>query len=336
MLCSLRMFLDTCDEVDKRCRDFIWGDTVDERTVHLVNWRQVCTPKDWGGLGLRSARLINQTALMKAGWQLITGGKDLWVKTLKAKYKCGRGILPKVNKDRACSNMWRGICHAWPEVLNNIAWRVGDGALINYWKDKWVTDEGKLQDVVLRPLSVTEENLRVANLVNSEGFWKTNVLSDLIPAGIIQKILAMAGPHANRGEDRIAWNRTADGCFSNATAYESLLDTNLKDSSGVPKKVWKWKINQDALITTSWRRRRNLDASATCPICGVEDETVLHMVRDCTRMKLVWKALLGASVPQVSFFADDLSKWLDSNLMSIEFKRGFRWPLIFGTAVLLA
>lgn len=134
---------------------------------------------------LRSTRLINQTALMKAGWNLIIGGKVLWVKNLKSKYKCGRGVLPKVNRDRASSNLWRGICHAWPEVLNNIAWRVGDGTLINCWSDEWVTTAGKLNDVVLKPLSEAEQNLRVINLATSEVSWNLNVLSNLIASGIV-------------------------------------------------------------------------------------------------------------------------------------------------------
>lgn len=66
-----------CDEIDKKCRSFVWGDTADKKRVHLVNWKRLCSLKDWGGLGLRSARAINQTALMKASWHLIKGREEL-------------------------------------------------------------------------------------------------------------------------------------------------------------------------------------------------------------------------------------------------------------------
>lgn len=59
-----------CDEIDKKCRNFVWGDSAEVRHVHLVNWQKLCCPKEWGGLGLRTARTINRTALMKAGWHL--------------------------------------------------------------------------------------------------------------------------------------------------------------------------------------------------------------------------------------------------------------------------
>lgn len=40
-----------CDVIDKRCRDFLWGDTVTVRHMHLVNWGKVCKPKAWGAWG---------------------------------------------------------------------------------------------------------------------------------------------------------------------------------------------------------------------------------------------------------------------------------------------
>lgn len=52
-----------------------------------------------GGLGLRSARAINQTALLKARWHLITAREDVWVKTIKSKYKVGNDLVPKINRE---------------------------------------------------------------------------------------------------------------------------------------------------------------------------------------------------------------------------------------------
>lgn len=34
-----------CDEVDKICRKFIWGDETDQRKIHLISWEKVCMPK---------------------------------------------------------------------------------------------------------------------------------------------------------------------------------------------------------------------------------------------------------------------------------------------------
>lgn len=45
-----------CNEIHKKCRKFISGDSDNHQSVHLVNWKKLCSPKDNSGLGLREAR----------------------------------------------------------------------------------------------------------------------------------------------------------------------------------------------------------------------------------------------------------------------------------------
>ena len=70
MLCKLHAGLDQCDEVDQKCRAFIWGDNENQRRVHTVAWENICKPKAWGGLGLKAARNVNSALMMKMGWFL--------------------------------------------------------------------------------------------------------------------------------------------------------------------------------------------------------------------------------------------------------------------------
>lgn len=85
-----------CEEIDKKCRRFVWGEMERDRHIHMVNWQRLCTPKAWGGLGLRSARQINQASLMKAGWHMIARREDMWVEVVRSKYKCGRDLVPHI------------------------------------------------------------------------------------------------------------------------------------------------------------------------------------------------------------------------------------------------
>lgn len=120
-----------CDEIDKSCRRFFWGETENVRHMHSVSWSNICQPKELGGLSLRTARNINHASLVKAAWDLTTKQEDLWVEVVRSKYKCGKDVLPIIDNDRAGSNLWRGVCSTWKGVQQNIIWRLGRGRTIN-------------------------------------------------------------------------------------------------------------------------------------------------------------------------------------------------------------
>ncbi|CAN1129754.1 Putative ribonuclease H protein At1g65750 [Linum perenne] len=57
--------VNTCEEIDRRIRNFVWGTTSEERKVSLVAWEKICLPKEKGGLGLKMARQLNRAYLTK-------------------------------------------------------------------------------------------------------------------------------------------------------------------------------------------------------------------------------------------------------------------------------
>lgn len=99
-----------CDEIDKKCHQFVWGETDGVKKMHLINWKRVCSPKQWGGLGLCTVRNINLVSMMKVGWNLISNKDDMWVEVIRSKYKCGRSPIPIINYGMLGSNFWHGIC----------------------------------------------------------------------------------------------------------------------------------------------------------------------------------------------------------------------------------
>ncbi|GMP55674.1 hypothetical protein CsSME_00020426 [Camellia sinensis var. sinensis] len=56
-----------CDAIDRLNKNFLWGDTLERKKVHLVKWDTVCTLKKHGGLGLKKARDQNVALLSKLG-----------------------------------------------------------------------------------------------------------------------------------------------------------------------------------------------------------------------------------------------------------------------------
>nr|XP_009600178.1 uncharacterized protein LOC104095699 [Nicotiana tomentosiformis] len=55
-------------EMDKICRDYLWGSTEDHRKLTLVAWDRVCTPKKYGGLNIKGCK----------NWNIAVVGKLLW------------------------------------------------------------------------------------------------------------------------------------------------------------------------------------------------------------------------------------------------------------------
>lgn len=200
-----------CEEIDKSCRRFLWGDTGEVRHLHSVSWAKICKPKAWGGLSLRSARNINQATLMKVAWDLTSRRDDLWVEVVRSKYKCGKDLMPNIDCNRAGSNLWRGICGAWKGVQQNLVWRISRGYSINVWNSLWIPEKGKIIDHARGLVNDNEAGLTVADLMNNEGAWDLEKIRHYLPDDILQFIFSINPPSTSRQYDRIAWKLSKDG-----------------------------------------------------------------------------------------------------------------------------
>lgn len=58
--CIFKMSMAVANDVDAKCRKFLWSDTYYQRKFSLVKWDIVCKEKMKGGLGLRQMKVLNQ------------------------------------------------------------------------------------------------------------------------------------------------------------------------------------------------------------------------------------------------------------------------------------
>uniref|UniRef100_A0A2N9H5P7 Reverse transcriptase domain-containing protein n=1 Tax=Fagus sylvatica TaxID=28930 RepID=A0A2N9H5P7_FAGSY len=87
--------------IEKLQRDFLWGGMGDEHKYHLVNWHQICTPLQQGGLGIRNLSIFNKALL----------GKWLW----RVQQPYGVGL-------------WKFIRAGWDSFSSHLTFKVGDGS----------------------------------------------------------------------------------------------------------------------------------------------------------------------------------------------------------------
>jgi hypothetical protein len=72
--------------IEKLQRNFLLEGMGEEFKHHLVGWDKVCTPKEKGGLGIRSLILFNKALLGKWLWRFGLEEHHLWRRVLVAKY----------------------------------------------------------------------------------------------------------------------------------------------------------------------------------------------------------------------------------------------------------
>jgi hypothetical protein len=74
--------------IDKICKNFLWAgvDKGTNRHIALMRWSIICTPKQFGGLGLLNLKYMNQALLLKWWWRFSVDYVHLWKSVLIIKY----------------------------------------------------------------------------------------------------------------------------------------------------------------------------------------------------------------------------------------------------------
>ena len=146
----------------------------------------------------------------------------------------------------------------------------------------------------------------------------------------------------SRGSDKLAWAGNPRGSFDLKSAYIISIGD---DNSPQIKLGWVWKFEALPRIKSFiWQCahnsigvkgclvKRGMEEDDCCPICQLEPKTILHALRNCTRVKAVW-GQLGIGVQNHDFWRNDTQEWLRSNGKDSNIRGGFQWRILFPTAM---
>ncbi|CAN1831532.1 Putative ribonuclease H protein At1g65750 [Linum perenne] len=318
-----------CEKIDQRIRTFIWGSDQGKRKVHLVKWEVICKPKELGGLGLRSAKSLNQAFLLKIAWGILKRPYELWVELLLTKYlkKSSNGLLPRGT--RRFSNLWRGVKEVWPFLNMGMHWGIGDGQHTKFWTDKWL-DSGQCIIEFISGTSQIDTNAKVIDFVKSDGSWDMERLQALLPASMMSQVMGMCPPTASLGQDAPVWGLEGSGLFSVKTGY--LLIQGADSGSEVERSRWKiiwnwagpskirhfmWLVHHDRLMTNKERNRRHISDNSDCGCCAGIEESVDHALRCCPIAKTIWLKVYSRAQSH-RFFTAAFPIWWEENLRRSE------------------
>ena len=145
------------------------------------------------------------------------GGDSLVYRVIKAKYFPTDDFVHALIGHNP-SYTWRSLISAQSLVIKGMHWRVGNGASIKIWQDKWLP--GVSSHRVLSPRMFLSADMNVVDLIDSgTAKWKNEVIDSLfIPyeAELIKSIPLSA----TLPVDKIVWVETTNGNFTIRSAYK--------------------------------------------------------------------------------------------------------------------
>ena len=312
--CLLPTFI--TKELDKLNRNFLWGDTVEKKKVHLLNWKTITQAKEDGGLGIKRSKSQNLALLASRAWKLHFSTGEVWAKLFKSKY-------PDARSPHCCKSIvHKGLCMAARICDRGKGWLIQNGLSIKVWHDNWFGPE-TLRDRISGPLSSQDATLRVCDLWDSSNNWDLGKISFQLPPSLIQIIKAIPKPRNALSEDKPYWQFSSDGQFNSKSAYK--IASNLEkpySSSGSWKWIWKlntlpriayfvWLACHNKLSTKSLLMKRKIIPEDSCTLCKGASETPLHILRDCPRVAPIWQKIGLPTLPD-SFSSSNISNWMNA------------------------
>jgi hypothetical protein len=306
-------------------REFLWGGPSGGRKISWVSWKEVCKPKNQGGLGVRDVGKVNLSLLIKWRWRLLQRGNALWKDILVAKYGsivrsevhwCGRGVHYRA------SGWWKDMCGidikdggSW--FGQNVSRKIGNGYSTRFWHDCW-TGTSPLCDRFPRLFSIStiKDGLVGEVWVNRERLWSgawgwRRRLFGWEEALLHDLSLAIPMLTLSEEEDEWKWGLEEDGSFSVKSSYlfldklfmpeSSLSEEDLRVfsliwKSPAPSKVlaFSWKLLRDRLPTRNNLALRGVHVNGgvlDCVHCHGREEDAAHLFLFCDFVDLVWKKI---------------------------------------------
>ncbi|KAK3219608.1 hypothetical protein Dsin_013578 [Dipteronia sinensis] len=79
-------FAKVAKKIEKLQRDFFWGDGIEKRKIHSIDWDSLCKSKKAGGLGIEHIMDKNRGLMAKWVWRFDLEVSSLWKKVICATY----------------------------------------------------------------------------------------------------------------------------------------------------------------------------------------------------------------------------------------------------------
>ncbi|XP_026455374.1 uncharacterized protein LOC113356446 [Papaver somniferum] len=275
-------------QCERAIRNFIWtGDSNVSRVV-VVAYDKVCFPFEEGVLGLTRLETMNTALLMKLWWKIRTSKKK-WAGFLRAKCFNRNGCIKLKGLK---SSILPGIRNVYKTVESNTKVLIGDGRDTSLYYDAWFLERCFAN--ILNDYTLDRTVLVSAILI--DGHWDIPVehLSRMTAGGFDSTHF----PTTLNGADTRIWKPYLHGNFTVSSAKEIIRQKYPKfDGTTL---LWRkevhptlaahnWKFLRGACATYDVIQKRfKINLANRCCLCGVEDESLEHVLFYCSFAGRAW------------------------------------------------
>lgn len=271
------------ERIERYLRGWLWrGDLCCGGGSCLVRWTTICSPKEFGGLGVLDLDKFGRALRLRWEWLRWARPDKPWA-----------AVSSPLNDYDLC------LFAAVTTIT------VRDGRFTNFWNDAWLFRQ--------RPKDIAPDLFRAARRKNRsvhDARWQFKWVADIAhgvnAANINQFLLLFSlvaeAPALSDGEDCIVWNLTATGCYSSHSAYLAQFQGIIRTSLG--GLIWKvcppekcrffgWLLAHNKIPIADLLTRRNIPNDKWCPFCYYVEETAVHLLVDCQFARSLWALIAG-------------------------------------------
>ena len=208
-------------------RNFWWTGVREEtsaKTLCLRAWKDICAPKNEGGLGIRNLQAMNQALILTAAWRIADQPNSFLHTVLKSKYFPDSSIW-RPNPNAPKSAFWSSVVKILPTLKNNSFYQIAQGE-ISLWSTPWCHRWENIYDALITQPAGFVYPTQVKDLwMPNQRTWNHSLIDFLFQEPMAASIKQTPIRHS-QGKDILCWKLTHLGKCNTKSAYRACLHRN--------------------------------------------------------------------------------------------------------------